>query len=112
VCSSEILVLRPKTGHLLTVLGAIAEPHFFERLVSHADGTRMPRARTMDVLGSQVKPSSDESVEGLTNSLVQLATAANRESEVLVRLRDVLLPKLISGELRITDARRFVEEAV
>ena len=34
-----------------------------------------------------------------------------RESRTLAALRDTLLPKLISGELRVDDAERFVREA-
>ena len=34
------------------------------------------------------------------------------ESETLAKLRDVLLPKLISGELRIPQAEKIVEEAI
>jgi type I restriction enzyme S subunit len=34
-----------------------------------------------------------------------------QESNSLASLRDTLLPKLISGELRVPDAERFVEEA-
>jgi len=36
--------------------------------------------------------------------------AATHESRTLVALRDTLLPKLISGALRVTDAERFLEE--
>lgn len=36
---------------------------------------------------------------------------ADSSSRCLVKLRDALLPKLISGELRIRDAERFVGEA-
>ena len=34
-----------------------------------------------------------------------------RESRTLAALRDPLLPKLISGELRVTDAERSLEGA-
>lgn len=34
------------------------------------------------------------------------------ESRTLVSLRDTLLPKLISGELRVTAAERIVADAV
>jgi type I restriction enzyme S subunit len=37
--------------------------------------------------------------------------AAKRETRTLAALRDTLLPKLISGELRVKDAERFVEAA-
>ena len=34
---------------------------------------------------------------------------ADTESSTLAALRDTLLPKLISGDLRVNDAERFVE---
>lgn len=40
------------------------------------------------------------------------ASAAVRENQLLTNLRDALLPKLISGELRIKDAERVVSDAV
>jgi len=43
---------------------------------------------------------------------LHLRVVANlRESNTLATLRDTLLPKLISGELRVKDAERFVEKA-
>lgn len=38
--------------------------------------------------------------------------ACEAESRTLAALRDTLLPKLISGELRIKDAERFVGKVV
>ena len=38
-------------------------------------------------------------------------STANAEIEALSELRDTLLLKLISGELRIPDAEKFLEEA-
>jgi type I restriction enzyme S subunit len=40
------------------------------------------------------------------------ASTAARESRTLAALRDTLLPKLISGELRVKDAERFVNGAL
>lgn len=39
------------------------------------------------------------------------ALAAERESLTLAELRDTLLPKLMSGEIRVRDAERIVEDA-
>ena len=36
---------------------------------------------------------------------------AEKEIETLAELRDTLLPKLISGELHIPDAEKFLEDA-
>ena len=35
-----------------------------------------------------------------------------RQNRRLAGLRDTLLPKLLSGELRVNDAEKFVEAAV
>jgi type I restriction enzyme S subunit len=37
--------------------------------------------------------------------------ACERESRTLATLRDTLLPKLLSGEIRIPEAEQTVEEA-
>jgi type I restriction enzyme S subunit len=38
--------------------------------------------------------------------------SSDRESRTLATIRDALLPKLISGEIRIKDAEKMVEERV
>lgn len=65
-------------------------------------------------LGSMpfLKPTSavQEAFGGAVEPLVAQVSAKERESETLAALRDTLLPKLISGELRIPDAERIVGE--
>ena len=43
--------------------------------------------------------------------LIERSILSQQESKVLSELRDTLLPKLISGELRIPDAEKFLEQA-
>jgi len=43
--------------------------------------------------------------------LFERVVAAEREGQTLTALRDALLPKLISGELRVADAERFLARA-
>jgi type I restriction enzyme S subunit len=40
--------------------------------------------------------------------IVQKITAGRAQSRTLAALRDTLLPKLISGELRVPDAERMI----
>lgn len=47
----------------------------------------------------------------IVQPMVENAGFSMRENMVLSDLRDTLLPKLISGELRIPDAEKFLEEA-
>jgi type I restriction enzyme S subunit len=49
--------------------------------------------------------------EQLARPLYERVVECARESRALATLRDALLPKLISGELRIKDAERFLEQA-
>jgi type I restriction enzyme, S subunit len=47
----------------------------------------------------------------VTKPIFDRMELARQESENLAKIRDALLPKLISGELRVKDAEKFVEEA-
>ena len=44
-----------------------------------------------------------------TDSLLARTLECRRESHTLAALRDALLPKLISGELRVKDAERVLD---
>jgi len=46
-----------------------------------------------------------------TRPLLERQFLLGKENEVLSELRDTLLPRLISGELRIPDAEKFLEKA-
>ena len=52
-----------------------------------------------------------ENFTDLASNLMRRIFVSEKEIEVLSELRDTLLPKLISGELRIPDAEKFLEEA-
>ncbi|WP_211242840.1 hypothetical protein [Sinimarinibacterium sp. CAU 1509] len=51
-----------------------------------------------------------EKMDPLMAPLVEQSIQNELESRSLAKLRDALLPKLISGELRVKDAERFIEE--
>ena len=48
----------------------------------------------------------------LVGPIVEKFCLAIKTEEVLRSLRDTLLPKLISGEIRVPDAEKFLEETV
>ncbi|MGH2403287.1 MAG: hypothetical protein ACRDGN_02375 [bacterium] len=50
--------------------------------------------------------------ERLIEPVFMRVLAASEESRTLSALRGALLPKLISGELRVKDAERFIARAV
>jgi type I restriction enzyme S subunit len=44
------------------------------------------------------------------NSLLTQIAAGHEENKTLAELRDALLPKLMSGEIRVRDAEKVVED--
>lgn len=58
-------------------------------------------------------PISEKVVKNLSMRLEVLRSkqiSCQKQSETLAKLRDTLLPKLMSGELRIPDAAAWAEE--
>ncbi|NNM99926.1 MAG: hypothetical protein HKL91_09020 [Candidatus Eremiobacteraeota bacterium] len=50
--------------------------------------------------------------ESIVRPMFERISAISKESRTLAALRDGLLPKLISGEIRVTEAERIVEKAL
>ena len=51
-----------------------------------------------------------EEFESIITSIEKKKLCLTRENSFLKSIRDTLLPKLISGELRIPDAEKMIEE--
>ncbi|MEA3301291.1 MAG: restriction endonuclease subunit S [Pseudomonadota bacterium] len=115
--STGFAVLRPLEKDFRDfVFLAATSPENIERLSHLADGAAYPAVRPDVVLASPVTVPSGEIVSdvlrGFANAVSGLVDAIEhnkRESRTLAQLRDTLLPKLISGELRIADAAKFLE---
>ena len=48
----------------------------------------------------------------MTRTIMNTMKAKDEESRTFAAIRDALLPRLISGELRVPDAERMVEAAL
>lgn len=105
ICSTDILVIRPKKQEYFTFcLFAFFQDDVVEYANLGSGGTRMPRtdwttlksypiaipdAKSIERFDSVAKPA----IERITHNLGQIKT--------LEKLRDNLLPKLMSGEVRV-----------
>ena len=103
VCSTDILVFEPRNQASRTLALMIASSDAF---VGHAtatsDGTRMPRTSWEDVSSFRVVVPPlevQERFEAISQPLLEGIRANIFESVTLWKLRDMLLPKLLSGEL-------------
>jgi type I restriction enzyme S subunit len=116
LASTEFLVLQPNEGVSPPELWAVCnQQDFISQLVGRATGTSNShqRVRPAEVLASEVVDPRElpDRVREQIQLAVRRSQAARLESVCLVQLRDTLLPKLMSGELRVRDAEKAVEEA-
>ena len=75
--------------------------------IATAVNSKMIKAIPFIVATSDLTEKFEETVA----PMMERIRLASEETHVLSELRDTLLPKLISGELRIPDAEKFLEEA-
>jgi type I restriction enzyme S subunit len=114
VCSTDIVVIKPDTSTQIFVLCLVSQKRFFEFTSQGSTGTRMPRTSWNHMCEYDFAlpcPQTLEVFQSLAAPLIQRGMVGIAENEVLSELRDTLLPKLISGELRIPDAEKFLAEA-
>lgn|SRR5487761_1147453 len=115
VSSTDIFVIRPMQDvHRGWLLAALSSDGVVAHASAVGDGTRMPRVKWRDLGTYQVPWIGVEDATQFAefvSSLSDRVASACAESRTLAELRDTLLPKLMSGEIRVRDAERIVEEA-
>jgi type I restriction enzyme S subunit len=111
VCSTDIVVVKPRAEHWFGfVLGHVSSEAFVEYTSAGSTGTKMPRTSWGEMARYPGVLPPDPIAQAFTAQIhpsVARILAAVHESRTLAALRDTLLPKLISGELRVKDAERF-----
>ena len=109
VCSTEFIVYKSKNESITDFLYSVIDSgSFSDFMCSHVTGSTGSRQRTTpsDTLAYElILPSEDDLVE--FQSLVSPMYAQMRinaiENDKLKRLRDSLLPKLMSGDIDVSD---------
>ncbi|GBD02194.1 hypothetical protein HRbin18_01930 [bacterium HR18] len=97
-CPSLYFLFYALSAHDLPSLAADSAVPGLNRNFVYSNLQLVPPPHVLDAFDRTVKPFFDKQYQ---NDL---------ESRTLAALRDTLLPKLISGELRVKDAERFLEE--
>jgi type I restriction enzyme S subunit len=117
VTSTEFIGLTPVRDDSVEVLWALCNaPGFSSQLGERVKGTTGSHQRVApeDVLTVEIPDPRllDESAKTTITLAVRLAGTLRRESSRLTNLRNALLPKLLSGEIRVGDAEAVVGDAV
>ena len=112
VCSTDIVVVKPRAEHWFGfVLGHVSSEAFVEYTNAGSTGTKMPRTCWGEMARYPGVLPPDPLAQAFTAQIrpsVARILAAIHESRTLAALRDTLLPKLISGALRVKDAAKVV----
>lgn len=104
ICSTDILVFKARANYLHSFMTLTANTEeFVEYANLRSTGTRMPRASAKDILGYLVAipdPNILEVFEKTVSVYWDKGYWGVRQNLQLTKLRDTLLPKLISGEIK------------
>ncbi len=116
ICSTDILVIDAKADHWREmVLNIVSSDDFVEHANATSSGTRMPRSNWKDMARFDIAIPPEAVVEAFSSIVRPMAVkivAGIQEAHTLAALRDTLLPRLMSGELRIREADKNVEKAL
>ena len=111
--STGFAALRPKEAASRELVWCAAtSSENIDRLSLLADGGAYPAVPPGDVLSTPIavaRPKVREAFSRLSDSLFDRMEEDKRESRNLAALRDALLPKLISGDLRLREAEKAIE---
>jgi type I restriction enzyme S subunit len=112
ICSTDIVVVAPKKLEWAAfVLSVISSDEFVEHTNGSSSGTRMPRTSWKDMAAFSVAMPQRQAAlafEERCRPMRERILANIHESRTLADLRDALLPRLMSGELRVRDAEAMV----
>ncbi|MDR6357926.1 type I restriction enzyme S subunit [Pseudomonas psychrotolerans] len=117
VCSTEFIVWTPKqpaNSSFIYLLASSSEFNSAMRQLVTGTSNSHQRVKPEQLANIRVIAANDEVISkfsALAKPLMEKVLQHRQQSQQLSQLRDTLLPKLISGELRIKDAERLAETA-
>lgn len=105
ICSTDTIVIVPKSDkYRMFVLSYVSSEAFVAHATQTAQGTKMPRADWKVLVQHPVVVPPDELLarfENLCSDIVRLIQNLILRNRNLRQTRDLLLPKLISGEIEV-----------
>ena len=106
ICSTDAIVIRPRQGFQDLALQVAFSKEFVAHAVSTSGGTDRPRAKWTDLADFDVVVPDARTREEFALSvrpMVGLAANLARQNVNLRSTRDLLLPRLVSGEIDVSD---------
>lgn len=114
VASTGLAVLSPTTVGFAYLYEVTKRPDFTAYLENVAEGSAYPAVRSDRFLGAPIPALHAEDIErfeAVAAPLREAVFAATEENRTLAATRDLLLPQLMSGKLRVRNAEALAAEA-
>lgn len=106
-CSNDVLCFEPSNAELSAFLfSTLFDDRFFDYMVAGSKGTKMPRGDKQQILAYPiVVPATDKlsAFNEIARPILAKVEAIKGENKRLSELRDTLLPRLISGEIDVSE---------
>lgn len=117
ICSTDAIVLRPHAEHWGQAVLSIASDEFVAHAVQTSNGTKMPRADWKVIREFPVAVPSTEIARRFSETargLLAHAQVLMFQDRHLVAIRDLLLPKLVTGQIDVShpDIDSMTEAAI
>ena len=113
VCSTDILVIQPIDSEWFgIVLGLVSSDEFIAYTTAYSAGTRMPRTNWKDMSRYEIALPQVDVAQKHTEFIrpfIERIIENIHQSRTLSQIRDALLPKLLSGEIRVDDIDQRLE---
>ena len=113
ICSTDIVVVVPRAQEWQSfAIACLSSDEFVDYTNRTSTGTKMPRTGWKTMAEYKMCLPSEEVVcafQGIARPLLDRLGDNIHESFTLAQLRDLLLPKLLSGEIRLRDAEKVIE---
>lgn len=105
ICSTDAIVLRPASEHWGQAVFVLSSVELVAHATATSNGTKMPRA-DWKVLGRWPVALPPSAVAGqfteIARDQLEMAETLMFENARLANLRDLLLPKLVTGEIDVS----------
>ncbi len=113
ICSTDILVIQPIDSEWFgIVLSLVSSDNFVAYTTACAKGTTLPRTNWNDMSMYEIVLPKVEIAQKYTEFIrliIKQIIENIHQSHTLSQIRDKILPKLLSGEIRVDDAVEILE---
>ena len=108
ICSTDVLVIRPiKFFYYGLLIGLLIQDAFIDYCTLSSTGTRMPRTNWTSISEYKIcLPTKKNVIQEFNGALFGSSRKILqniKQNQTLIQLRDTLLSKLISGEVRLNE---------